>query len=457
METKANYVAVGIFTLVAIAAIFAFVYWTAGLGDTSQTALLRFRIPGSASGLGRGSFVLFNGVKVGEIQRVYIDVSNPSVAIVDAHVDPLTPITRSTRASVGIVGLTGTTNIEIKGGASTEPNIFAEAEETGVVPEIVAEPSVVTNILESATTLFARADSVLSELEGFVRDARGPLAQTLRNAEKFSEALANNSDQIDDFLQSAGKLAATLDEVSGRLGSTLDSARRLLDSVDEERIDKILANAEDFSNKVNKAADSFDGIVANVDVASKNIATFSQQAGATLDRVEQVLAGIDGEVVRSMVEDMAAVSKTARSVADDVSKVTARFDEYSDDIDRIVANVSEMSERLNAASVRVDGVLSKLDGVLGSDESQGLIADARETVKAFRSVAESINARSGTILDGLSRFSGQGLRDLEALIGDARRSITRIEQAITSLERNPQRILSGGEGEVRRYDGRARR
>src|SRR5690606_13235812 len=169
------------------------------------------------------------------------------------------------------------------------------------------------------------------------------------------------------------------------------------------------------------------------------------------------LAGIDGEVVRSMVEDMAAVSKTARSVADDVSKVTARFDEYSDDIDRIVANVSEMSERLNAASVRVDGVLSKLDGVLGSDESQGLIADARETVKAFRSVTESINARSGTILDGLSRFSGHGLRDLEALIGDARRSITRIEQAITSLERNPQRILSGGEGEVRRYDGRARR
>ena len=40
---------------------------------------------------------------------------------------------------------------------------------------------------------------------------------------------------------------------------------------------------------------------------------------------------------------------------------------------------------------------------------------------------------------------------------DSRRSITRIEQAVTDLERNPQRIITGGEGTVREYDGRARR
>jgi phospholipid/cholesterol/gamma-HCH transport system substrate-binding protein len=42
-------------------------------------------------------------------------------------------------------------------------------------------------------------------------------------------------------------------------------------------------------------------------------------------------------------------------------------------------------------------------------------------------------------------------------VQDGRRSITRIEQAITDLERNPQRIITGGEGTVRQYDGRARR
>ena len=83
METRANYVIVGIFTLVAILAAFAFVYWTAAIGDRGETAPLRVRIPGSASGLGRGSAVLFNGVKVGDVRRVYIDVTNPTVAIAD--------------------------------------------------------------------------------------------------------------------------------------------------------------------------------------------------------------------------------------------------------------------------------------------------------------------------------------------------------------------------------------
>ena len=50
-----------------------------------------------------------------------------------------------------------------------------------------------------------------------------------------------------------------------------------------------------------------------------------------------------------------------------------------------------------------------------------------------------------------------GTVTLRGSITSQRRSITRIEQAVTDLERNPQRIITGGEGEVRTYDGRARR
>ena len=115
METKANYVLVGIFTLVAIVAAFAFVYWTATIGDRGETAPLRIRILGSAAGLTRGSEVLFNGVKVGTVQRVYIDVNDPSIAIADTEVDRLTPITKSTKADIGIAGLTGQAKIELQG------------------------------------------------------------------------------------------------------------------------------------------------------------------------------------------------------------------------------------------------------------------------------------------------------------------------------------------------------
>ncbi len=140
-----------------------------------------------------------------------------------------------------------------------------------------------------------------------------------------------------------------------------------------------------------------------------------------------------------------------------MSKVTERIGERADDIDGIITDAQQLAARLNQASERVDGVLAKVDGLLGSGEAEGLMADAGETLKAYRQVADTLNARMGTITDGLARFSGQGLRDVETLVRDARRSITRIERAVTDLERNPQRILSGGEGEVRQYDGRARR
>src|SRR6478609_8392723 len=162
METRANYVIVGIFTLVAILAAFAFVYWTAAIGDKGETTLLRVRIPGSASGLGRGSFVLFNGVKVGDVKRVYIDVDNPTVAIADTEIDRLTPITKSTQA-----------NIELKGADPKEVKLLDQAEKEGKVAEIVANPSAVTNLLQTAQNIFSRADKVLSELEGFTKDVRG--------------------------------------------------------------------------------------------------------------------------------------------------------------------------------------------------------------------------------------------------------------------------------------------
>ncbi len=81
METKANYVAVGAFTLLLLLAMFGLVWWTNGGGGAADTATLRIRIPGSASGLGRGSAVLFNGVKVGDVTAISGEVKSGEKAV----------------------------------------------------------------------------------------------------------------------------------------------------------------------------------------------------------------------------------------------------------------------------------------------------------------------------------------------------------------------------------------
>lgn len=457
METKANFVAVGIFTLCAILAAFGFVWWTAGIGEGGETAILRVRIPGSASGLGRGSAVLFNGVKVGDVRRVYIDVSNPSDAIADAEIDRLTPITRSTQADIGLAGLTGQANIELKGGNPAEPNLLDQAEANDRIAEITANPSAVTNLLQTAQDIFRRADAVLVELEGFVGDARGPLTETVKNVAQFSEALGRNAEGIDTFLANFGELSEALGSVSGRLDSTLAAAESILKAVDTDKVSEIVANIETFTTTLRDTTDEIDRIVAGVDGVVTTLDSFAGNANDTLSRVDGILEGIEPGQIGQAVKNIEEASATAREVANDVAAVTEKFGDRAEDIDQIITDARLLSGRLAQASVRVDGILVKVDNLLGSGEAEGVMAQATETLQAFRQVADTLNARLGVITDGLARFSGEGLRDVEALVGDTRRAINRIESAISELEQNPQRIITGGEGTVRTFDGRVRR
>ncbi|RWN34573.1 MlaD family protein [Mesorhizobium sp.] len=457
METRANYVIVGIFTLAAILAAFAFVYWTAAIGDRGETAMLRVRIPGSASGLGRGSFVLFNGVRVGDVRRVYIDVDNPTAAIADTEIDRMTPITKSTQADIGLAGLTGQANIELKGADPKEAKLLDQAEAEGKVAEIVANPSAVTNLLQTAQNIFTRADTVLTQLEGFTKDVRGPLTQTVNNVQTFSDALAKNSDGIDKFLASVSSLSDELRRVSGKLDGTLKAAEGLLNAVDKDQIKSIVANVDTVTTNLKETSKQFDRVVRNVDTAVGSINDFAQRTQGTLAKVDGVLDGIDPAQVRTALANIQKASENANEAAADIAKVTNKFANRADDIDQTIKDAQQLAERLNDASVRVDGILAKVDTLLGSGQADGMIADARNTLRSFKQVADTLNARLGTITDNLARFSGQGLQNVEALVQDSRRSITRIEEAVTDLSRNPQRILSGGEGEVRQFDGRVRR
>lgn len=331
METKANYVLVGIFTMIVSLVAFGFVYWIARYGEARDTLPLEIRIPGSVTGLSQGSQVLFNGIKVGDVRRLHLDDTNPDMVIVLTQVNATTPITRSTVATLGFQGLTGQAYIELTGGRLDEPNLLVTADEGGYVARINADPSIVNNLLATAQDIFARANSAIGSLEGFISDVREPLTQTVKNTEIFTTELAKNADVISE------------------LG----------------------ANASDIS---------------------------------------------------AMVKD-----------------------------------AKQMMARLNEASSRVDSILQKADNILSESNKDGLVAQANATLASIRNTSDNLNARLAPITENLDRFTGQGLRDVQAAVNESRIAIQRIERAITDLERDPQRIIWGGSGTVPQYDGRARR
>lgn len=330
METKANYVLVGIFTLVVTFSAFAFVYWAARFGDGSDTLPLEIRIPGSVTGLSKGSQVLFNGIKVGDVRQMFLDPLNPNMVIVQTEVNRTTPITRSTKAELSSQGLTGISFVELKGGSLMEPNLMEEAEKGGYVARINADPSIFTDLMATAKDIFGRTERVLGGLEGFIDDTRGPLTDTVNNAKTFTDALAKNADVI------------------------------------------------------------------------------------------------------SAIGDNAA------------------------DVQKTIQEAREMMERLNEASKRVDGIMVKVDKMLSPDDREGVVAQAKATLASIQKTSDNLDKRLAPITENLSRFSGKGLSDMQSVVVDSRRSLQRIEQAITDLERDPQRIIWGGSGTVPQYDGRKR-
>src|SRR5438270_756791 len=70
METRANFVLIGSFTLAVIAGAFGFVLWFQSLHTTKARSPLRIVFEGPAAGLRNGGSVNFNGLSVGEVMSV---------------------------------------------------------------------------------------------------------------------------------------------------------------------------------------------------------------------------------------------------------------------------------------------------------------------------------------------------------------------------------------------------
>ncbi|TCL73510.1 MlaD family protein [Rhizobium sp. BK251] len=456
METKANYTIVGFFTVLVIAAAFGFVYWMAEYGRGGPLTELIIRIPGSANGLSVGSPVRFNGIQIGSVQNLSIDANDPRYTLAFTEVRADAPIYESARAVLEIQGLTGAAYIEISGGRIGEVNILQRAIAEGKRPVIVADQSSVTNILATADKILERANDAVEQVEAFIKDARGPLTNTIKNAETFSNALAANSGNIDAFLKSVGALSETVQRVSGRLDSTLAAVEDLVKAVDAQKINHIVSNADKITTDIANASGDLKGAIERFDQTADTFNQLGKDATRSLDRIDTLIAQVDPAKVKETVDGITATTIDARSAVASIKDVANSIANRQPQIDQTIQDVSQMAGKLNSASTRVDGILVKLDSLLGSDSTQSLFAEARQTLESFKKVADNLNTRIGPIADNLQKFSGSGLGDVQSLVNDARRTVDNLNNAISNFDRNPQRLIFGGDT-VKQFDGRTRR
>jgi phospholipid/cholesterol/gamma-HCH transport system substrate-binding protein len=125
----------------------------------------------------------------------------------------------------------------------------------------------------------------------------------------------------------------------------------------------------------------------------------------------------------------------------------------SDDVKTIIADFASLSAKLDKAADKFDSVLTNLNGFLATGDTKGAFGEVAEAAKAIKKTANDLDSRIKVISENINRFSGSGLRQYEALAVDGRKTLEEINQAVHSIQSNPQQFLFGKSPQIPEYSG----
>ncbi|MHB8886439.1 MAG: ABC-type transport auxiliary lipoprotein family protein [Methylovirgula sp.] len=189
MEIKSRYRLVGVFMLLVIALGFGFVYWLQNAGGLAERKTYQIRFEDTVGGLQVGAPVMFNGIRVGEVTRLHLNVADPHIIVVTIAVNKSTPLRADTSVRIDFQGLTGAATVSLNGGSANLPVLNTMANP----PPLSAGPAAGQGLTDMAR-------QVLGKLDKIVGDNSTDLHDTIVNLKTFSGALSKSSGKIDTIL-----------------------------------------------------------------------------------------------------------------------------------------------------------------------------------------------------------------------------------------------------------------
>ena len=289
METKANYVLIGAFTLGVVAFVLLFALWAARW--SSQQAWDHYDVvfEEAVTGLSEGGTVQYNGIAVGTVEDLSLMPNDPRKVVARIRVEADTPVRVDTRAKLSITGLTGTTFIQLTGGSpGAEPLRKTPGHDVPVIP---TEPSALQNIAQTADRIVARVDEILSE------ENVAHVSATLENLEAVTEALALQRRDLSELVVSARASAQELE-------ATLRATRGAVEGLDRELVSEL------------------PGLVAKLDHALVQLEQASTNANSLIAENRAPIS----EFTQGGLQQVGPTLVELRTLIRDLRRVANRFD-----------------------------------------------------------------------------------------------------------------------------------
>jgi phospholipid/cholesterol/gamma-HCH transport system substrate-binding protein len=211
METRAHYVAVGIFVLSAIILVFVAVLYLAHFHFGEQFERYNIFFKGSVEGLDKGSQVEYNGIPIGRVVDIRVDPYNIEQVEVTVEINTSVVVIRTgARAYLDSSLLSGIATIQIRGGSQQakplEPQPGLKYAE--IPPARTALEEVQARLPEVVADLKRAADRVNALLD---RQNRAAFAETLQNIRAITGNAVAPSRKLDEVVDNANKSVVQLD------------------------------------------------------------------------------------------------------------------------------------------------------------------------------------------------------------------------------------------------------
>ena len=278
METKANYVLIGAFTLLTAVLLLFFGLWAAKYSSERSWTEYAVVFNEPVTGLTEGSSVQYNGISVGTVESLRLAPNDPRQVLARLKLQADTPVKVDTKAKMSITSLTGSPFIQLTGGSPSAAPLVARNGDD--LPVIRTEASALQNIADTANRLVARMDEVLSE-ENVKR-----IANTLANVEAMTGAVAAQREDLRALIVSAR-------QSSEQLARTLDSTNHAVDGVNRELVDKLpglVSKLDTTLTKLDAAAGGANAIVSENRTAIHSFANDGlSQLGPTLTELRALV------------------------------------------------------------------------------------------------------------------------------------------------------------------------
>jgi len=281
METRANFVLIGAFTLLIGLGLLGFGLWAAKFSSDRNWQQYQVVFTEAVTGLSVGSPVQYNGIAVGSITALDLDPTDPRKVIAQLRLNATTPVKTDTQAKLAISSLTGPPIIQLTGGSPQAARLVDSSNQA--VPQIATAPSALQNISDTANRIVERMDEILSDANV------ASITATLQHLESISGGMASRDQGTQALLLSARDAARKLE-------TTLDTTNAAIGRLDQnlvQQLPPILDKLETTLTKLDSAAGSAEGILGENRAAINSFANEGLgQLGPTLTELRGLIGDL---------------------------------------------------------------------------------------------------------------------------------------------------------------------